>query len=96
MNWEELSKPKRLAEKLLAIRKSLNLSQNELIRWLDLTDKLKREEISAFERGVRVPPLLVLLRYARKFGVNVEILIDDELQLNLKKKNQNDKPNKIP
>ena len=96
MGRASIKKPARLAEKLLAIRNSLNLSQNELIRWLDLAEELTQAEISAFERGVRVPPLLVLLRYARKFGVNVEILIDDELQLNSKKKNQNDKPNKIP
>ena len=81
MGRASIKKPARLAEKLLAIRNSLNLSQNELIRWLDLTEELTQAEISSFERGVRVPPLLVLLQYARKYGANVEILIDDELSL---------------
>lgn len=81
MGRASLEKPERLAEKLGEIRTALNLSQNELIRWLDLTDKLTQAEISAFERGIRIPSLLVLLRYARKFNINVEILIDDELDL---------------
>jgi len=81
MGRASIKKPARLAEKLFAIRTSLNFSQNELIRWLDLAEELTQAEISAFERGVRLPPLLVLLRYARKLGVNVEILIDDELSL---------------
>jgi transcriptional regulator with XRE-family HTH domain len=81
MGRGSLSKPERLTEKLLAIRNSQNLSQNGLIRFLDLTDELTQAEISAFERGVRIPSLLVLLRYARKFNLNVEILIDDDLNL---------------
>ena len=81
MGRGSLSKPERLTEKLLAIRNSQNLSQNGLIRFLDLTDELTQAEISAFERRVRIPPLLVLLRYARKFNLNVEILIDDDLNL---------------
>ncbi|HEX8736456.1 MAG TPA: hypothetical protein VF721_14095 [Pyrinomonadaceae bacterium] len=81
MGRASLEKPERLAEKLCQIRNALNLSQNGLIRWLDLTDKLTQAEISTFEHGVRIPPLLVLLRYARKSNINVEILIDDELDL---------------
>ncbi len=37
--------------------------------------------ISAYERGTREPPLLILLKYARMAGVNVEELIDDDLDL---------------
>lgn len=81
MGRGSLSRPDRLAEKLLAIRNAFQLSQNGLIRWLDLTDELTQTEISAFERGVRIPPLLVLLRYARKSNINVEVLIDDNLDL---------------
>jgi transcriptional regulator with XRE-family HTH domain len=81
MGRGSLSRPMRLAEKLLAIRSSLKLSQNGLIRYLDLTDELTQAEISAFERGIRIPPILLLLRYARKFDVNVEVLIDDNLDL---------------
>jgi transcriptional regulator with XRE-family HTH domain len=81
MGRATLAKPARLAEKLLAIRQQLNLSQNGMVRFLGFTDELTREEISAFERGIRVPSLIILLRYARSVGINVEILIDDELEL---------------
>lgn len=73
--------PKRLAEKLLEIRERLGLSQNEMIRRMGLDEELRREEISDFERGKRVPSLLVTLRYARAFGVSADVLIDDELDL---------------
>lgn len=77
----ELRKPKRLGGKLAAVRRHLRLSQNELIRELGFADELVREEISAFERGVRVPPVAVLLAYARVANVLVEWLIDDEVDL---------------
>lgn len=81
MGRAAIQKPARLAEKLLEIRQRLNLSQNQLIRFLGFDGKLTQTEISAFERGVRVPPLIVLLRYARSVGINVEILIDDKMSL---------------
>ena len=78
---KDLRKPKRLGAKLAAIRRHLQLSQNELIDKLGFTGELLREEVSAFERGVRVPPVLVLLEYARSVGISVEALIDDDLGL---------------
>ncbi|MBV9209199.1 MAG: helix-turn-helix transcriptional regulator [Acidobacteria bacterium] len=74
-------KPVRLAEKLLQIRVSFGLSQNEMISRLGLTDELIREELSAFERGLRQPPLVALLRYARCVGISTDVLIDDEMEL---------------
>lgn len=74
-------RPKRLGSKLAEIRRQLQLSQNGLIRRLGFTDELVREEISAFERGVRVPPILFLLEIARAVNVSVEALIDDDLDL---------------
>jgi transcriptional regulator with XRE-family HTH domain len=74
-------RPDRLAEKLLHIRAALGLSQNELISRLGLGDELTQARISAYERGVREPPLVVLLNYARAANVSVEALIDDELDL---------------
>ncbi len=74
-------RPKRLGEKLAAIRQRLQLSQNELIRKLGFGDVLLREEISSFERGVRVPPPLVLLEYARLANVYVDDLLDDQVDL---------------
>lgn len=74
-------KPARLAEKLIQIRTALALSQNEMISRLGLSDELIREEVSAFERGLRQPPLVVLLRYARVVGISTDMLIDDALDL---------------
>jgi|SRR6266853_3400844 len=74
-------RPTRLAEKLLAIREALQLSQNEMIGRLGLSDDLTQARISAYERGVREPPLIVLLKYARVSNVSVEALIDDDLNL---------------
>ncbi|HEX8472609.1 MAG TPA: helix-turn-helix domain-containing protein [Pyrinomonadaceae bacterium] len=74
-------KPARLAEKLIYIRKMLDLSQDDMIRRLDLVGKLNREEISKYERGLRVPSLLTLLKYARTSGLIVDALIDDEVDL---------------
>lgn len=74
-------RPKRLGSKLAEIRRQLRLSQNGLIRRLGFADLLVREEISAFERGVRIPPILFLLEIARAVNVSVETLIDDHLNL---------------
>lgn len=73
--------PARLAEKLLQIRAGLQLSQNGLIRQLGAGDELTQARVSAYERGAREPPLLILLGYARAANVSVEALIDDELEL---------------
>lgn len=74
-------KPARLAEKLLAIRTRLGLSQNGMIRRMGLNGELTQAEISMYERGIRVPPLPFLLEYARAANVYVEVLIDDSLDL---------------
>ena len=72
-------KPARLSEKLVQIRVTLGLSQNELIRRLDVG--LTQNRISEYEIGKGEPPLPVLLRYARLVGVSTDVLIDDELDL---------------
>jgi transcriptional regulator with XRE-family HTH domain len=74
-------KPARLAKKLAYVRKSLNLSQDELVKRLGLKSHLTREEISKYERGLRVPSLPTLLKYARVVGLIVDDLIDDEIDL---------------
>jgi hypothetical protein len=48
---------------------------------MGLADFLLREEISDFERGKRVPPLPVLLEYARTAGVYMDVIVDDDLDL---------------
>jgi len=73
-------KPLRLAEKLREIRQHLNLSQNELLSALGMTD-YSRSVISSYELGTKEPPLPVLLKYARLAGISTDILIDDEMKL---------------
>src|ERR1700741_3044130 len=79
-------KPRRVADKLREVRMALGLSQNEMINRLGFAEELIREELSAFERGIRQSPLGILLGYARMAGICVDVLIDDELAL----------PDKIP
>jgi len=86
MGQSSRQRPRRLAEKLTAVRHALQLSQNELLSRLDLPEEITQARISAYERGVREPPLPVLLRYARIANVYVDVLIDDELEV----------PNKLP
>lgn len=74
-------KPARLAEKLAHIRNELGLSQDQMIQRLGLEEQLTREEISKYERGLRVPSLLTLLKYARAASLTVDDLIDDEVRL---------------
>lgn len=73
--------PKRLGEKLLQIRSALGLSQSGMLRRLGTPEGILGTSISAYERGVREPPLLLLLEYARIVGVWVDVLIDDDLDL---------------
>jgi transcriptional regulator with XRE-family HTH domain len=72
-------RPERLPEKLLQIRLNLGLSQNEMLRALDL--EVDRSAISGYELGVREPTLIVLLKYAHLAGISTDILIDDKLDL---------------
>jgi transcriptional regulator with XRE-family HTH domain len=74
-------KPARLAEKLVRIRTAFDVSQDGMISRLGLEHQLTREEISKYERGLRVPSLLTLLRYARVSNLAVDYLIDDELDI---------------
>jgi transcriptional regulator with XRE-family HTH domain len=74
-------KPERLAEKLLAIRTALGVSQTELHRRLGVEHLIDYTRISTYERGKNEPPLMILLEYARLANVYVEVLIDDGLDL---------------
>lgn len=82
MGKAQRPKPKRLAEKLLAIRLSLGLSQNELIKRLSFDElELVQGTISTYELGKREPSLPLLLAYARLAGISTDLLIDDNLNL---------------
>ena len=75
-------RPKRLAEKLLAIRNEIDggLSQTEMARRLGLNDE-DRERISKYERDVLEPPLEILCAYADVANVWLEVLVKDNLNL---------------
>lgn len=72
-------KPRRLGEKLLAIRKALNWSQSQMWRALDL--RADYTAVAQYELGTREPPLPVLLKYAHIAGITTDLLIDDDLDL---------------
>ena len=77
-------KPRRLSEKLLRIRESLQLTQEEMARRFE--DYVKQKHISSFETGEREPDLLVLIRYAEIANICLDILVNDKYDL----------PEKIP
>ena len=72
-------KPRRLAQKLVQIRTTLGLSQNELIKALEAD--LTQNRISEYETGKGEPHLPLLLSYARLAGICLERLVDDDLDL---------------
>jgi len=76
-----VQKAERLAEKLLEIRMALGLSQSEMLKRLSFEDSVYYTRISDYERGKRVPPLPIVLEYARAAGVHMEDIVDDELDL---------------
>lgn len=71
----------KLPEKLLSIRKALNLSQNELIKELELKGIIYQSNVSGYELGEREPPLPILLKYAQLAGICLNVLVNDELEL---------------
>jgi len=74
-------KPERLAEKLLAIRTMLGLSQSQMLKQIGAEEKMAYYRISEFESGKGEPSLLIILEYARAANVHMEVLVDDELDL---------------
>jgi transcriptional regulator with XRE-family HTH domain len=74
-------KQRRLADKLLQIRLSLQLSQNEILWHMGLDEEFTRTNISNYELGQREPPLFVLLQYAHLAGLCLDVLVDDELEV---------------
>jgi transcriptional regulator with XRE-family HTH domain len=79
MGRSRRNKPKRLSQKLLAIRQRLNMSQTEMARALQL--KVHYSAVSNYELGTREPDLIIVLRYSRLAGVPMETIVDDQLSL---------------
>jgi transcriptional regulator with XRE-family HTH domain len=74
-------KPERLAEKLLHIRISLGLSQTQMLRQLEMQERLHYGRISEYETGKREPTLMTILQYARVAGIHMEDIVEDDLDL---------------
>lgn len=73
-------RPERLAEKLLHIREALGLSQREMAERLG--NEKTRNIVSNYERNKSIPPIEVVLAYARTANVQLEQIIDDDQDLN--------------
>lgn len=76
-------RPKHLAKKRLQIRRSLGVSQGELVRQLGVQALIDHTTISKYELDKNEPPLVILLAYARLAGIPVERIIDDDLELTI-------------
>ena len=72
-------RPRRLPEKLFAVREKLVASQNEMARLVGLG--MSGARISEYERGIREPNLTVLLAYAKAAEISTDDLIDDSVEL---------------
>lgn len=75
------ARPRLLGKKLREIRARFGLSQNEMLKRLGLEAEFSRAELSAYERGVREPPLRVLLCYSNTAQVWLNVFVDDSLDL---------------
>lgn len=74
--------PALMPAKLLRIRQSLGLSQEQMARRLESPlSPVYPTHVSEFERGLREPSLIVLLAYAEAANVWVEALIKDSVDL---------------
>ena len=74
--------PRHMPAKLLRIRQSLGLSQEQMAKQLaSPVSPVYPTHVSEFERGLREPSLFVLLAYAEAANVWVEALIKDSVDL---------------
>ena len=72
-------KPKRLGEKLLTIRVKLDISQSQLAKLLEFDKGIAR--ISEYERGIREPDLMTLVKYSKLARLPMDVLADDSREL---------------
>ena len=82
MGRSRYPRPARLAEKLRGIRTRMGLTQVEMFERLgDTGTRLYPRHIDDYEEDWRVPPLQVVLAYARAAGISMELIVDDTLNL---------------
>jgi transcriptional regulator with XRE-family HTH domain len=73
--------PKRLGIKLRRIREALGLTQEEMLKRLDLPSVISQSTISAYERNTKLPPYFVLARYGDIANIWIDVLVRDSLDL---------------
>ena len=77
--------PKRLAEKLLLLRRKGEFTQDAmleaLIKKAPKGTILRRGYISRYESGTRIPSLFVLLAYSRLGKTSIDMLVDDDVDI---------------
>jgi transcriptional regulator with XRE-family HTH domain len=72
---------RRLAKKLLEIRRALGYSQIQLVKQMGVDGILAYHRISEYESGRREPALWVLLAYGSLAGIHLEDIVDDNRDL---------------
>ena len=73
--------PKRLGSKLRQIRLALGLTQEEMLKLLDLPSVISQSTLSAYERNAKLPPYFVLARYGDVANIWIDVLVRDSLDL---------------
>lgn len=73
--------PRRLGAKLRQIREALDLTQEEMLKRLDLPSVISQSTISAYERNAKLPPYFVLARYSDVANIWIDVLVRDSLDL---------------
>jgi transcriptional regulator with XRE-family HTH domain len=73
--------PKRLGVKLRQIRVALGLTQEEMLKLLDLPSVISQSTLSAYERNAKLPPYFVLARYGDVANIWIDVLVRDSLDL---------------
>lgn len=73
--------PRRLGMKLRQIREALGLTQEEMLKRLELPLVISQSTISAYERNAKLPPYFVLARYSDVANIWIDVLVRDSLDL---------------
>jgi DNA-binding XRE family transcriptional regulator len=82
MSKNNIEKPERLAEKMRRVRLKLGLSQAKMGEALGKYEvERSGGSIGAYEKEDQLPPLLVVLAYARLAKFPMDLLIDDKRDL---------------
>jgi transcriptional regulator with XRE-family HTH domain len=75
------SKPEKLGQKLKAIRNQFDDSFTQMAdRLSDNKITVLRTDVSRYEKGLREPSLIILLRYAKLVRITIDVLADDEIE----------------